>query len=117
MATTTAVTTYKNFINGEWVASRSGETFENRNPANTDDLIGVFQQSNVLLRRAQHDGHAIERHAAARLAQDPARDFDRLAPFAWRRKQLDFVERIARRRHCLGKGRSSERPGGSCRSR
>jgi aldehyde dehydrogenase (NAD+) len=47
MATTTAVTTYKNFINGEWVASRSGQTFENRNPANTDDLIGVFQQSDA----------------------------------------------------------------------
>jgi len=36
---------YKNFIGGEWVASASGQTFENRNPANTDDLIGVFQQS------------------------------------------------------------------------
>ncbi|MDZ4723959.1 MAG: aldehyde dehydrogenase family protein [candidate division Zixibacteria bacterium] len=38
-------TTYKNFINGEWVASKSGETFENRNPANTDDIIGLFQSS------------------------------------------------------------------------
>jgi aldehyde dehydrogenase (NAD+) len=36
---------YKNFVNGEWVASRSGKTFENRNPANTDDLIGTFQHS------------------------------------------------------------------------
>ena len=45
MATTTAVTTYKNYIDGEWVASSSGRTFENRNPANTDDLIGVFQES------------------------------------------------------------------------
>jgi acyl-CoA reductase-like NAD-dependent aldehyde dehydrogenase len=45
MATTTAVTTYKNFINGDWVTSSSGRTFENRNPANTDDLIGVFQHS------------------------------------------------------------------------
>jgi len=27
------------------VPSSSGQTFENRNPANTDDLIGVFQQS------------------------------------------------------------------------
>ena len=46
MATTTAVTTHKNYIGGEWVESRSGKTFENRNPANTDDLIGHFQQSN-----------------------------------------------------------------------
>ena len=45
MATTTSATIYKNYVDGEWVASRSGQTFENRNPANTDDLIGVFQQS------------------------------------------------------------------------
>ncbi|HWR83324.1 MAG TPA: aldehyde dehydrogenase family protein, partial [Candidatus Deferrimicrobium sp.] len=36
---------YKNFINGQWVESSSGRTFENRNPANTDDLVGVFQKS------------------------------------------------------------------------
>src|SRR4051794_36252640 len=46
MATATSVTTYKNYIDGEWVGSSSGDTFENRNPANTDDLIGVFQHSN-----------------------------------------------------------------------
>ena len=37
----------KNYIDGNWVPSASGQTFENRNPANTDDLIGVFQQSNA----------------------------------------------------------------------
>ncbi len=36
---------YKNYINGEWVASRTGQTFENRNPANTDEVVGVFQKS------------------------------------------------------------------------
>ncbi|MEJ2368390.1 MAG: aldehyde dehydrogenase family protein, partial [Acidobacteriota bacterium] len=36
---------FKNYINGEWVESRTGKTFENRNPANTDDLIGLFQDS------------------------------------------------------------------------
>jgi aldehyde dehydrogenase (NAD+) len=46
MPTTASVTTYGNYINGEWKPSRSGETFENRNPANADDLIGVFQHSN-----------------------------------------------------------------------
>jgi acyl-CoA reductase-like NAD-dependent aldehyde dehydrogenase len=45
MATTASATVYKNFIDGHWVASVSGNTFENRNPANTDDLIGVFQHS------------------------------------------------------------------------
>jgi len=47
MATATSVTTYQNYIDGEWTASASGQTFENRNPANTDDLIGVFQHSNA----------------------------------------------------------------------
>jgi alpha-ketoglutaric semialdehyde dehydrogenase len=44
-STTTATTTYNNYIDGRWVPSASGETFENRNPANVDDLIGVFQKS------------------------------------------------------------------------
>ena len=37
----------KNYIDGNWVPSASGQTFENRNPANTDDSIGVYQQSNA----------------------------------------------------------------------
>jgi aldehyde dehydrogenase (NAD+) len=37
---------YKNFINGEWVPSVSGRTFENINPANKEELIGIFQKSN-----------------------------------------------------------------------
>ena len=38
---------YKNYINGRWVASSSGKTFENRNPADSEDLIGTFQESNA----------------------------------------------------------------------
>ncbi len=38
---------FQNFINGEWVDSKSGETFENRNPADKDDLVGHFQKSNA----------------------------------------------------------------------
>ncbi len=37
---------YYNFINGEWVESSSGETFENRNPANWDEVVGIFPKSN-----------------------------------------------------------------------
>lgn len=37
--------TYFNFIDGAWVPSVSGEVFENRNPADRDDLIGLFQKS------------------------------------------------------------------------
>ncbi len=36
---------YKNFINGEWCDSSSGERFENRNPANWDEVIGTFPAS------------------------------------------------------------------------
>lgn len=34
-----------NFIGGQHVASRGGETFESRNPAHPDEVIGVFQRS------------------------------------------------------------------------
>ncbi len=40
-------TTYKNLIGGQWVASHSGKTFQNINPANHDDIVGEFQQSNA----------------------------------------------------------------------
>ena len=43
---TTSAPTYHNYIDGRWVASSSGQTFENRNPASTGDLIGLFQHSN-----------------------------------------------------------------------
>jgi aldehyde dehydrogenase (NAD+) len=36
---------YKNFVGGEWLESRSGQTYENLNPADTRDVIGVFQRS------------------------------------------------------------------------
>ena len=45
MAPTLNATLYQNYIDGKWSSSPSGQTFENRNPARTDDLIGVFQQS------------------------------------------------------------------------
>src|SRR5216683_1645329 len=36
---------YQNFIGGRWVSSRSGEWIENRNPADTRDVIGRFPLS------------------------------------------------------------------------
>src|ERR1700694_201053 len=45
MATAVAPRIFKNFINGEWVESRSGKAYENRNPADTDELIGMFVSS------------------------------------------------------------------------
>lgn len=38
---------YLNFINGEWTPSVSGDFFENRNPANTTEVIGQFPNSTV----------------------------------------------------------------------
>ncbi len=37
---------YKNYINGKWKSSASGETFENVNPANCNQTLGRFQKSN-----------------------------------------------------------------------
>src|SRR6202021_4027546 len=47
MATSAAPRAFKNFINGEWVEPRSGKVIENRNPANTTELIGMFPASNA----------------------------------------------------------------------
>ena len=41
------MTTFQNFINGQWVAPTTGQYFENRNPADHDDLIGRFPKSGV----------------------------------------------------------------------
>ncbi len=38
---------YKNYINGKWVESKTGNTFENRSPADTRELIGTFQKSDA----------------------------------------------------------------------
>lgn len=36
---------FLNYINGEWVASDTNEVMTNRNPANTDDVVGQVQKS------------------------------------------------------------------------
>src|SRR5204863_4116475 len=38
---------YKNYVDGEWVKSKSGKTFDDINPANSDDQVGTFQESNA----------------------------------------------------------------------
>ncbi len=42
---TTKTRVMKNFIDGEWVESLTGETFEDRNPADTRDVVAIFQKS------------------------------------------------------------------------
>lgn len=49
MATTASeVKTYSNFIDGTWVPAGSGNTCENRNPADTRELVGIFQRSGAV---------------------------------------------------------------------
>jgi alpha-ketoglutaric semialdehyde dehydrogenase len=45
MATEIAVETQSNFIGGKWVPAASGQTFEDRNPADRDDVVGLFPKS------------------------------------------------------------------------
>ena len=46
-ASTAAGKVWKNFIDGEWVEASSGDTFENLNPADTRDVVGIFQRSSA----------------------------------------------------------------------
>src|SRR5690349_16446290 len=41
----TSVAPNLNLIGGKWVPAAAGETFQDRNPANTDELIGVYPRS------------------------------------------------------------------------
>jgi acyl-CoA reductase-like NAD-dependent aldehyde dehydrogenase len=45
MGTSAVSRIHKNFINGEWVEARQGRTFEDRNPADHSELIGIFPSS------------------------------------------------------------------------
>lgn len=72
MATSGKSREFKNFINGEWVTAKSGKARENRNPANTDEVIGLFPDSgaedvNAAVEAAKHA------HRAWRLTPAPKR--------------------------------------------
>ncbi len=45
MATATAPREFKNFLNGEWLEARGGRALEDRNPANAEELVGIFPAS------------------------------------------------------------------------
>ena len=42
-----AAPVFENYIGGRWIRSTSGRVLENRNPANRDDLIGLFPDSTI----------------------------------------------------------------------
>src|SRR5919112_2400258 len=68
-AARTAPKKYPNYIGGRWVASRSGEWFENANPADTRDVIGRFPAST---REDVEAAVAAAREAADRWRRLPA---------------------------------------------
>ena len=39
-----AIKNYKNYLDGKWVVSSSGETFDNVHPANKKEILGRFQK-------------------------------------------------------------------------
>src|ERR1039458_9180882 len=41
------VAEYKNHIDGQWITSDSGKTFDDINPADTNEVVGRFQASSV----------------------------------------------------------------------
>ncbi len=61
--------TFRNLIAGEWVAPQSGAYFDNRNPADTSDLIGRFPDSD---RRDVDAAVRSARRGFARWSRTPA---------------------------------------------
>jgi len=97
VTSTAAGRIYKNLIGGEWVASATGEVFENLNPADQRDVVGVFQRSG----RADVDC-AVE---AARLAYPKWRltPAPRRAEILYRASQL-----LAERKEALARDMTRE---------
>jgi len=95
--TTDITTTHYNFVDGQWVPSVSGDVFENRNPAHTNDLVGLFQKSS-----SADVAHAVD---AARLAYERWR----LVP-APRRAELLFhaAQLLADRKEALARDMTRE---------
>ncbi|MFW6435403.1 MAG: aldehyde dehydrogenase family protein [Halovenus sp.] len=40
-------TEYSNYVGGEWTDAQSGETFETRNPANPDEVVAIYPESDA----------------------------------------------------------------------
>jgi len=72
MATAAAPRAYGNFINGEWVAVHNSDIIEDRNPANTDEVVGIFPASSPKEVNAAVDA-AREAYKSWRLVPAPKR--------------------------------------------
>src|SRR6266567_2050227 len=97
MATAVRPTFFKNFINGEWMESASGLAFEDRNPANSRELIGMFPRST-----------AEDVDAAVRAAADAFESW-RLVPAPKRAEMLyRAAETLVRRKEDLARDMTRE---------
>lgn len=88
----TATTTYGNYIGGEWRPAASGNTFENRSPANTDDLIGRFAASG-----------AEDVDAAVTAAAEAADGWRRISPITRANILFKAAEILASRTESVGR--------------
>ena len=88
--------THKNYIGGKWISSATGKTFENRNPANTDELLGRYQDSDERDAAAAVDA-AAEAFKTWRLVPGPQRGemLFRLGEIISRRKE-EFARDMVR---------------------
>ena len=82
-------TTYLTYIDGQWVPARSGATYENRNPADHRDLIGLFPES------GREDVDAAVAAGALTVEPLPIEDIARMQPHQARRKRLVFARTAA----------------------
>ncbi len=87
---------YRNYIDGEWIESESGDTIEVTNPANTDEVVGVYQRST-----GDDTERAISAAAAASdgWAATPAPERGRIlreAAGTLERRQDELVETLVR---------------------
>jgi acyl-CoA reductase-like NAD-dependent aldehyde dehydrogenase len=87
---------FKNYIAGEWVRSSSGATFENRNPANRNEILGIFQKSTAK-DAEQAVAAACEAYASWRVTPAPRRAeiLFRVGEILIRRKE-EFAQQMTR---------------------
>ena len=88
----TATTTYENYIGGAWRPAASGETTENRNPANTGDLLGNFASSDKF-----------DVDAAIVAAQEAFESWRKTSPIARANILFKAAEILASRQNEIGK--------------
>lgn len=87
---------FKNYINGQWVDAADGATFDDRNPADKEDLVGTFPQSGARDVEAAADA-AAEAYKSWRLVPAPRRgDMLRLAGDILNRRKDELARAMTR---------------------